>query len=77
MTKATLATFEVFTVMKIQVAVFWVVMMCSDTAGYWHFRRPCYLYLTLNSTTDTIRSSCCNLSELLRVEILKIWCWSR
>jgi len=28
------ATFEVFTAMKIQVVVFWIVMPCSDVVGY-------------------------------------------
>jgi hypothetical protein len=28
------AKFEVFTVMKIEVAVFWFVMPCNDVVGY-------------------------------------------
>jgi len=29
---------EGFTVMKIQVSVFWVVTLCNDVVGYQHFR---------------------------------------
>jgi hypothetical protein len=33
--------FNVFAVMKIQVAVFWVVTPCSNVLGYQHFGVPC------------------------------------
>jgi hypothetical protein len=33
------ARFEVFMAVEIQVKVFWVVMQCSDVAGYKCFRR--------------------------------------
>jgi hypothetical protein len=39
------ARFEVFTVVKIEVEVFWVVTPCSAVAGYQHFRGPCCLLL--------------------------------
>jgi hypothetical protein len=35
------ARFEVFTEMKINVAVFWVVTPCSGVVGYQCFRGPC------------------------------------
>jgi hypothetical protein len=38
-------TLGVFTVVKIQVEVFWVVMLSSVTVGYQHFRGTCCLYL--------------------------------
>jgi len=40
-----IAGFEVFTVMKIQVVVVWVVMLCSDVVGYHHFREKCCFHL--------------------------------
>jgi hypothetical protein len=43
--KVTDVRFEVFTAMKIQVMVFWVVMLCTVTVGYQHFRGPCCLHL--------------------------------
>jgi len=33
--------FEVFTVMTIQVVVFWVVTPSSDAVGYQRFGKPC------------------------------------
>jgi hypothetical protein len=36
---------EVFTTVKIQVKVFWVVMLCIIVVGYDHFRGPCSLHL--------------------------------
>jgi len=33
-------SFHTFTVAKIQVEVFWVVMVCSVVLGYQHFRGP-------------------------------------
>jgi len=35
----------VFMVTKIQVAVFWVVTMCSVVLEYQHFKGPCCLHL--------------------------------
>jgi len=37
--------FEVFTVMKIQVTVLWVVMQYSNVVGYQHSGQPCCLHL--------------------------------
>jgi hypothetical protein len=37
--------FEVFTAVKIQVQVFWVVTPCNDVVGYQRFRNPCCLHL--------------------------------
>jgi len=31
--------------MNIQVAVFWIVTLCSDVAGYQHFIGPCCLHI--------------------------------
>jgi hypothetical protein len=39
------ARVEVFTVMKFQVAIFWVVTLCSDVVGYQCFGGPCCLHL--------------------------------
>jgi hypothetical protein len=39
------ARFEVFTPMKIQVLILWVVTPCSGVVGYEHFRQPCCLHL--------------------------------
>jgi uncharacterized protein YodC (DUF2158 family) len=36
---------EVFTAIKIQVAVFWVVAPRSDVVGYRRFGGPCFFYL--------------------------------
>jgi len=33
--------------MKIQVMLFWIVMLCSEMVGYQCFRRPCCLCLHL------------------------------
>jgi hypothetical protein len=33
--------YKAFTAVKIQVKVFWVVMVCSVVVGYQHFRSPC------------------------------------
>jgi hypothetical protein len=46
--------FEVFTAVKIQVAVFWIMTPCNDVAGYQRFGRPCcptYEYFTLKMET--------------------------
>jgi hypothetical protein len=40
------AKFDVFTAMKMQVAVFWVVTPCSVVVGYRRFRRPYCLSIT-------------------------------
>jgi len=37
--------FEVFTVTKIQVVVFWVLMQCSGVVGYHYFRGTCCFHL--------------------------------
>jgi hypothetical protein len=37
--------FEIFTALKIQVEVFWVVMPYSVVVGHQHFREPCCLHL--------------------------------
>jgi len=37
--------FEVFTAVKIQAKVCWVVMPCNVMAGYQHFGGSCYLHL--------------------------------
>jgi hypothetical protein len=37
--------FEVFIAVKIQVEVFWVVMVCSVRVGYQCFGGPCCLHL--------------------------------
>jgi len=39
------AAFEVFTAVKIQVEVFWVVTPCSVVVGYRRFRGPCCVHL--------------------------------
>jgi hypothetical protein len=39
------ARYEVFTAVKIQVDVFWVVTPCSVVVGYRRFRGPCYIHL--------------------------------
>jgi len=39
--------FELFTPLKIQVVVFWVLTPCSVVAGYQRFRGPCCLQLKL------------------------------
>jgi hypothetical protein len=45
----------VFTVMKIQVVVFWVLMPHSNMVGYQHFRGPCCLQLQGEVDIDTDR----------------------
>jgi hypothetical protein len=44
-TESTVARFEVFTVTKIRVEVFWVMTPCSDVVGYRRFGGPYCLYL--------------------------------
>jgi hypothetical protein len=36
---------EVFTAVKIEVEVFWIVPPCNDMVGYKRFGRPCCLHL--------------------------------
>jgi hypothetical protein len=40
-----IATFQVFTAVKIQVEVCWVLMPYSDVVGYKRFGGPCCLHL--------------------------------
>jgi hypothetical protein len=40
-----LTKFGIFTTVKIQVQVFWVVTSCNDVVGHQHFGRPCCLHL--------------------------------
>jgi hypothetical protein len=37
--------FEVFTVVMIQVEVFWFVTLCSIAVGFQYFGRPCCLHI--------------------------------
>jgi len=37
--------FEVFTVVKIHIEVFWIVTSCSVVVGYQNFGGPCCLHL--------------------------------
>jgi hypothetical protein len=37
--------FEVFTAVKIEILIFWVVMLCSLIGGYHCFGGTCYLHL--------------------------------
>jgi len=52
--------FEVFTAVKIQVEVFWVVTMCSDTIGYRRFgglcRKVSYCNITLRHNPQDLRN---------------------
>jgi hypothetical protein len=44
--------FEVFMAVKIQVKIFWVVMLCSFMEGYRNVRSPCwYSTATLHAIT--------------------------
>jgi len=36
---------QIFIVMKIQVVVFWVMILCSDLVGHQSFGGPCSLHL--------------------------------
>lgn len=53
------ATFEVFKVMKIKVAAFWVVTLCSGVVGYLDLKsyHPFPHHCTLKSHRTLIRSS--------------------
>jgi len=67
------ATLELFTAMKIQVAVFSIVTPCSFVIGYKRFGGPCYLHLQSIWTW-----SCCNqyhFSSKILLWILSRW-WS-
>jgi hypothetical protein len=48
--------FEVFTVVKIQVEVFQVVITCSVLVVYQYFRGPYFLYLYFTLKTEAARS---------------------
>jgi hypothetical protein len=53
------ARFEVYTEVKNQVEVFWVVTACSVPVGYQHFRGPCCLHLqgeVIGITTQKVSS---------------------
>jgi len=41
----TFTRFEIFTAMKIQVVILWVMTPCSDVAGYQCFGGNCCLHL--------------------------------
>jgi len=47
--------FEVFTVVKIQVEVFWVVMPCSVVAGHQQFGGTCCLHLHQHYAASQLR----------------------
>jgi hypothetical protein len=55
--KAFYATRFVFTAVKIQVEVFWVVTPCSVVVGYQCFRGPCCLHLHFTIKMEAARSS--------------------
>jgi hypothetical protein len=60
------ARFKVFTAVKIQVKVFWVVMPHSVAVGYHHFGGSCwYPPTTLHSVTTQKTSIKSNLSHSL------------
>jgi hypothetical protein len=42
---------------KIQVKVLWVVMLCSVMGEYQHFRGPCCLHIQGKVKTETVWSS--------------------
>jgi len=48
------ATFEVFTAVKIQVEISWVVISCGVVGGYRNFGRPCCLVLRNGVITQKI-----------------------
>jgi hypothetical protein len=62
------ARFEVFNMVKIQVKVFWVVILYSDAVGYQCFGGPCCLQLQGEVTMETAR-----LSEMLVSYSSTIW----
>jgi hypothetical protein len=51
------ARFEVFTAVKIEVKVFWVVMLCSVAGGHHHTGGPCCLYLQGEVKMEVARPS--------------------
>jgi hypothetical protein len=48
--------FEVFTVVKFEVEVFWYVASCSDMVRYQRFGGPCCLHLRGEVKRDATRS---------------------
>jgi len=48
------ARYEIFTAMKIQVMVFWVVTMYSVVARFLHFRGPSCLHLQRRYPTTSL-----------------------
>jgi len=56
--------FEVFMVVKIQVKVFWVVMLCSVVVGYQHFGGPCCLHLQGETLIPQQNTSVSNPKDL-------------
>jgi len=57
--------YEIFTSVKIQVKVFWVVMSCSDVVRYQRFRGPCYLHLLY---FDAVK--CCGRTPTFRRSVM-------
>jgi len=51
------AIFEVFTMVKIQVEVFWVVTPCSVVTGYQCFGGSCYFHLHFTLKMEAVKSS--------------------
>jgi hypothetical protein len=68
------ARFEVFTVEKIQVEVFWVVTPCSVVVGYQRFRVPCCLHLNPENLSRGLLScdavQCCGTIPAIRRTLL-------
>jgi len=38
-------SFNIFMVVKIHIEAFWLVILCNDVVGYWHFQGPCCLHV--------------------------------
>jgi hypothetical protein len=62
------ARFEVFTAIKIEVMVFWVLMPCSVVVGYQRFGAPCCLHL--HCITTRYRNSEHNLKMEMLVVVM-------
>jgi hypothetical protein len=45
--------FEIFTAMKIQIVIFWVVTPCSNMVGYQRFGGPCCFHLQITTHVTT------------------------